>query len=89
MREFISAILVSALRLVLIFLKNTRNSGRLSLICEKIVVGLHAHGPVDYVVVFDYLDIILTEAKKLEISQGVIQNLLQQSISRIPDKRAA
>eukprot|EP01036_Dinobryon_divergens_P024427 gene24427-32876_t len=82
MREFISPILVGALRLVLIFLKNSNNSGKLSLICEKIVVGLHAHGPVDYVVVFDYLDIILTEAKKREISQGVIQNLLQQRASQ-------
>ena len=82
MREFIGPILVGALRLVLIFLKKTGNSGRLSLICEKIIVGLHAHGPVDYVVVFDYLDIILTEAKKLEILQGVIQNLLQQRASQ-------
>ena len=82
MREFIGPILVGALRLVLIFLKKTGNSGRLSLICEKIIVGLHAHGPVDYVVVFDYLDIILTEAKKLEILQGVVQNLLQQRASQ-------
>ena len=82
MREFISPVLIGALRLVLIFLRNSGNAGKLSLVCEKIVVGLHAHGPVDYVVVFDYLDIILTEAKKLEISQGVIQNLLQQRASQ-------
>lgn len=82
MREFIGPILIGALRLVLIFLKKSGNSGRLSLICEKIIVGLHAHGPVDYVVVFDYLDIILTEAKKLEILPGVIQNLLQQRASQ-------
>jgi hypothetical protein len=63
-------------------LRNSNNPGKLSLICEKIVVGLHAHGPVDYVVVFDYLDIILTEAKKLDISQGLIQNLLQQRASQ-------
>ena len=37
MREFISPILVGASRLVLIFLKNSNNSGKLSLICEKIV----------------------------------------------------
>lgn len=82
MREFIGPILVGALRLVLIFLKSTENSGKVSLICEKIIVGLHAHGPVDYVVVFDYLDIIITEAKKSDISQGVIQNLLQQRASQ-------
>ncbi len=50
MREFIGPVLVGALRLVQIFLKKTGNIGRLSLICEKIIVGLHAHGPVDYVV---------------------------------------
>ena len=41
--------------------------------------GLHARGPVDYVVVFDYLDIILTEAKKLEILQDVIQNYFERA----------
>jgi len=82
MREFISPILVGALRLVLIFLKNSNIAGKLSLLCEKIVVGLHAHGPVDYVVIFDYLNIILTEAKKHDINQGIIQNLLQQRASQ-------
>jgi Mor family transcriptional regulator len=82
MREFIGPVLIGALRLVQLFLKKTGNIGRLSLICEKIIVGLHARGPVDYVVVFDCLDIILTEAKKLAISEGVIQNLLQQRASQ-------
>ena len=45
-------------------------------------MGLHAHGPVDYVVTFDYLDIVLTEAKKSEMLQGVVQNLLQQRASQ-------
>ena len=82
MREFISPVLIGALRLVLIFLKKSSNNGKLSLMCEKVLVGLHAHGPVDYVVVFDYLDIILTEAKKVDIPNGVIQNLLQQRASQ-------
>jgi len=58
MREYISPIFVGVLRLVLISLKNSNTSGKFSLICEKIVVGLYAHGPVDYVMVFDYLNII-------------------------------
>ena len=68
MREFISPILIGALlRLVLIFLRNSNNTGnKLSLICEKMVVGLHAHGPVNYVVVFDCLVIILTKRKSLK-----------------------
>jgi hypothetical protein len=82
MREFISPILVGALRLVLKFLRKSGNCGKLSLVCEKIIVGLHAHGPVDYVLTFDYLDIVITEAKTSEISQGVVQNLLQQRASQ-------
>ena len=66
MREFISPVLIGALRLVVIFLRNSGNAGKLSLVCEKIVVGLHAHGPVNYVVVFDCLVIILTKHKSLK-----------------------
>jgi hypothetical protein len=36
----------------------------LSLVYEKFVNGLRTQGPVDYIIMLDYLDIILTEAKK-------------------------
>jgi hypothetical protein len=70
MREFISPILIGAVRIIQNYLERERITGFLSLVCEKIVI-------VDYVILFDFLDIILTEAKTLDLKDGIIQNLLQ------------
>lgn len=81
MREFISPVLIGAIKLMLKYLRDRQLNTTLSLVCEKQLIGRRAHGPVDYVLVYDILDIILTEAKKQDIKQGTIQNLLQQRAS--------
>lgn len=82
MREFISPVLIGALRCVLSLCKRLYGEKVLSLMCEKRIIGRHALGPVDYAIVFDCLDILLTEAKKMNLPMGIIQNLLQQRASQ-------
>lgn len=82
MREFISPVLIGALRCVLDLCKQLYGDTVLSLMCEKRIVGHHALGPVDYAIVFDCLDILLTEAKKRDLPMGIVQNLLQQRASQ-------
>jgi hypothetical protein len=81
MREFISPVLIGVIKLMLKYLRDHHMSTSLSLVCEKLLIGRLAHGPVDYVLIYDFLDIILTEAKKQDIKEGIIQNLLQQRAS--------
>jgi hypothetical protein len=81
MREFISPVLIGVIKLMLKYLKDHQMSTSLLLVSEKLVIGRLAHGPVDYVLIYDFLDIILTEAKKQDIKDGIIQNLLQQRAS--------
>jgi hypothetical protein len=83
MREFISPVLIGSIRLAKKKLLNEKIPvERLELTCEKNIIGLHAHGPVDYTIMFDCLDIVLTEAKKHEVEDGILQNLLQQRASQ-------
>lgn len=78
MCEFISPLLIGSVNLMVDYLKAQQTSNeKLSLSCEKQIVGNVYQGPVDYVVVFDCLDIVLTEAKKdMDLKKGVLQNLL-------------
>ncbi len=80
-REFISPFLIASIRIVSSYLKWKQYASKLSLVNEKYVYGLKASGPVDYIIMLDYLDIILTEAKKETAREGIIQNLLQQHAS--------
>jgi hypothetical protein len=80
-REFISPYLIASIRIVAYYLKTKGYTNKLSLVYEKYVYGLKASGPVDYIIMLDYLDIILTEAKKETAHEGIIQNLLQQQAS--------
>lgn len=48
MREFISPILISALRLV----------EGVTMMCEKSIVGRFGHGPVDYALSYQWLNIV-------------------------------
>jgi hypothetical protein len=77
-REFISPILIASLRLGVRYLANHKYDNMLTLVCEKVIVGLLAHGPVDYIMMMDYFDMVLTEAKKQDLEYGLVQNLLQQ-----------
>ncbi len=80
MREFISPILISCVKLMIDHLKEKQFTEKLVLSCEKKILGNVYFGPVDYSVVFDCLDIVLTEAKRgsSELKNGILQNILQQ-----------
>ena len=81
-REFISPYLIAAIRIASKVLKvEDCPSNTLSLVYEKCVYGLRASGPVDYIIMLDTLDIVLTEAKKESVEPGILQNLLQQVAS--------
>ena len=41
-----------------------------------------AHGPVDYSILFDWIDLVLTEAKKDALDVGIVQNYLQLFASK-------
>jgi hypothetical protein len=75
MREFISPILIGAVKLMQ---NQKKKQYLLQLICELPVAGLLCSGPVDYSIIYDKLSIILTEAKSRDIKKGLIQNLAQQ-----------
>jgi hypothetical protein len=68
MREFISVILIGAACLC----------PGVTIVCEREIVGRHAHGPVDWCFLSECIDIVLTEAKKTNMLEGLVQNLLQQ-----------
>jgi hypothetical protein len=72
MREFISPLLISASILV----------GSVQLFCERQVNGSFANGPVDYLAMYRAYSICVTEAKKLEIDKGIIQNVGQMKACR-------
>lgn len=80
MREFISPILLGALAIY--DTSNLEEMHPLQLVCEKQVTGEIGTGPVDYVVTYKKMNIILTEAKKEKIDTGIQQNLRQQEASR-------
>ena len=79
MREFITPILLGALELYGKF--NKLDNTDLQLVCEKRVTGLVGNGPVDYIVTYKTMNIILTEAKKEKLDSGVLQNICQQVAS--------
>jgi hypothetical protein len=68
MREFISVIIIGAASLC----------PGVTIVCEREIVGRHAHGPVDWCFLSDCIDIVLTEAEKTNMLEGLVQNLLQQ-----------
>jgi hypothetical protein len=78
MRGFIDIILDESVRVVVRYLKRNKFQRKLSVVYERQLTGLHGHGPVDYSILLDFLDIVLTEAKKGDLKSGLLQNLLQQ-----------
>ena len=75
MREFMSPVLIAALLLM-------ENNDHLKMHCELPITGEGGNGPVDYVITYNSFDIVLTEAKKLDIAAGMAQNIAQQVASR-------
>lgn len=78
MREFISPVLIGVLKVIIMYDEVRFGDGKLSMVCEKRIIGKRAHGPVDYSFLFDCLDLVLTEAKRENLDFGIVQNLLQQ-----------
>ena len=74
MRELISPILIGAMML--------SADDHLKLICEQNIEGTRGNGPVDYVISFKSINIVLTEAKKEKVDVGVAQNIAQQVANR-------
>ena len=61
---------------------NPEENDPLQLVCKKNVVGEIGRGPVDYVVAYEKMNIILTEAKRENIVGCIQQNVRQQEASR-------
>jgi hypothetical protein len=75
-REFISPLLIAAVCVCNV-------SGKLiSMICEKLVVGKHGRGPIDYALMFKRIFVLLTEAKNTDLEGGQAQNVVQQESCR-------
>ena len=74
MRELVSPLLIGAIMIA--------KSESLKMVCEKNIEGELGHGPVDYVITYKLMNIVLTEAKKEKIDDGVIQNICQLVASR-------
>jgi hypothetical protein len=72
MREFISPVLIAAVTCA------STVVSKLSMLCEKAVIGRKAQGPVDYVVYAGLLCLLLGEAKLKDMAAGVFQNYVQQ-----------
>ena len=77
MRELISPVLVRALCLVDDFNRHTQDT-KVRLICEKLVSGSSGHGPIDYVMSYLNVLIVIGEAKHKDLLDGLYQNLVQQ-----------
>ena len=86
MRELISPVLIGALSLV--ESQNTDSSGMVKLICEKQISGSSGNGPVDYVLSYKSVYIVIGEAKKGDLDAGFYQNLMQQwsALESLADK---
>eukprot|EP01039_Chlorochromonas_danica_P005287 gene5287-5822_t len=84
MREFISPILIEVVLLCVRIWKRMHpdTQSMLTLVCERLIVGQEAHGPVDYSILFDWFDLILTEAKRDDLDAGIVQNYLQLFASK-------
>ena len=82
---FISPILIGTLALYASF--NTENKDPLQIACNEKVIGKVGGGLVDYVVTYKNMNIILTVAKRENISGGVQLNLHQQEAIRQEQER--
>ena len=71
-REFITPILLAAARIA----KDIR------LECEKTISGSKGSGPVDYVAQYKEFNVVITEAKKDNVDDGISQNIAQLVSSR-------
>ena len=71
-REYISPVLISVVQLFPHFPDNG-----LSLLLERRTSGETARGPVDFLYVYKKILILVTEAKRDDLEQGIAQNVAQ------------
>jgi hypothetical protein len=76
MRELILPVLYGALSLV--DFQNNNPSERVKLICEKQISGSSGQGPVDYILAYKSVYIVIGEGKKQDLDEGLNQNVMQQ-----------
>jgi hypothetical protein len=74
LRELISPVLFGALSLV----DDDPSEEGVKLICEKIISGNSGQGPVDYILSYKSVYIVIGEAKKCDLMEGFNQNVMQQ-----------
>lgn len=88
MRELISPILIRALCLVDDISNGKANENKVRLICEKVVSGSSGHGPIDYVMSYLHVFIVIGEAKHKDLLAGLYQNIVQQynALEALADK---
>ena len=66
-RELIGPVLVAAARI----------ADEIKLVCERKITGSRGAGPVDHAVVYKKFNVVITEAKKDDITSGLGQNIAQ------------
>ena len=71
-REYISTVLLACARI----------TGNVKLVAELVIAGRKGNGPLDYAILYENFFLLITEAKKDQLDQGVIQNIAQLVASR-------
>ena len=71
-RELIGPILVAAAKI----------ATDIKLVCEKPIMGSRGNGPVDYAAVYKDYNVVITEAKKNDVTSGLGQNIAQIKAGR-------
>eukprot|EP01035_Chromulina_nebulosa_P033647 gene33647-45065_t len=71
-REYISAVLVACAMI----------AGNVKLVAGQSIVGKKAYGPLDFAMLYKKFFLLITEAKKDNLNNGVIQNIGQLLASR-------
>jgi len=71
-RELIGPILVAAAKI----------ATDIKLVCEKPIMGSRGNGPVEYAAVYKDYNVVITEAKKNDVTSGLGQNIAQIKAGR-------
>ena len=71
-REYISSVLLACARI----------TGNVKLVAELDIAGRKGNGPLDYAILYQNFFLLITEAKKDQLENGIIQNIAQLVASR-------
>ena len=78
MKEYISTILIGVLQTIIRSNHEKYSNKNLTIVCNKDIIGKSAYGIVDYSIIYDCMDLIVTESKNDNLNTSIVQNLLQQ-----------